>query len=468
MNGLSPSGRHAAVAAAVAASLSLCAPVASGQGVADLWRAAQQADAQIRAARYELEATELAIPIARAQMLPQIAITTGDTKINGSRDITDAAGGASASSLDYFSRSRSLSLRLALYNKEGSARISVGEAQVDAAEAIYQVRKKDLATRLGRAYFRLLFALDGVSLAQSAVETFEESVTSAASRLRGGEGTRTEVSEAEARLDRARAEVIDARDRVDVARRSLQVIVGIDTSSVVRPPSPTRVLAIEPKGLDEWLARVDSSNPEILARRLQAEVARREVGRARAGHYPRVDVIAALSRSANDTVSTLNTTTSQSSLGLQLNIPIYSGGLVDASTRQALLLVSKSEQDLEAERNTQRVEVRTQFLAVANGGARIEAFEKAVASAELALEGTRFGLRAGLRTNLDVLNAQRQVFEARRDLSEAAYNYWIARLQLKAVAGEPLDDTIDEIDRALRIPMERRRQVATSDSRRAQ
>ncbi|MCL4745576.1 MAG: TolC family outer membrane protein [Burkholderiaceae bacterium] len=464
MNGLAPSGRRAALAAAVAAAMFSCAPAAWGQGVADLWRAAQQADAQIRAARFELEATELAIPIARAQLLPQIAIAAGDTKINGSRDITDAASGASSSSLDYFSRSRSLSLRMALYNKEASARVDVGEAQVDAAGAIFKVRRKDLALRLGRAYFRLLFALDGVSLAQSAVETFEESVTSAASRLRGGEGTRTEVSEAEARLDRAGAEVIDARDRVDVARRALQMIVGLDTALVQRPPSPTRVLAIDPAGLDEWLARVDNSNPEILARQLQAEVARREVTRARAGHYPRVDMIAALSRSANDSVSTLNTTTSQSSLGLQLNIPLYSGGLVDASTRQALLLVRRSEQDLEAERNTQRVEVRTQFLAVANGGARIEAFEKAVRSAEVALEGTRFGLRAGLRTNLDVLNAQRQVFEARRDLSEAAYNYWLARLQLKAVAGESLDDTIDEIDRALRVPMERRPQVATIDA----
>jgi len=441
-----------AVAAALVAALAGMPAAASARGFADLWRDAQQADAQFQAARYELEAARFEIPIARSALLPQVSISTGDTLVNGTREQIDGIGSSVSIPLDYTARTRALSLRMPILNMDARARLNLGEAQVSSAEALYEVRRKDLATRLGRAYFVLLFTLEGVALAQAEVTAYEEALAFATRRLRGGEGTRTEVSEAEGRLDIARAELIAARDQEEIARRSLQVIVGVDTSSVVPPPGATQPLDFGAMRLEDWIARVDAKNPEVLARRTLTEVARREVKRAQAGHYPTLNAVASASLSENDSVSTLNTRYNQNAIGLQLNIPIYTGGFVSASTDQAQVRVRKTDNELEAELNTQRVEARRQYLAVVNGLARIDAYEKAVRSSEVALEGTRFGVRAGTRTNLDVLNAQRQIFESRRDLAQARYTYLQAALFLQAVAGDSLDDVVESIDRALKAP----------------
>jgi len=450
------------LAAAVAAALTaLCAPAAMAFGFAESWRAAQQADPQYRSARHELEATRYAIPIAKSQLRPQVGIATSDTKVNGSRDFTNSNGQPASTSLDYTSRSRSLSVRMPVVNMDAWARLRLSEAQVAYAEAVYQVRGKDLATRLGKAYFDLLYALEGVGLAERAVATYTEAVAFAQRRLRGGEGTRTDVGEAEARLDIAKAALIEARDYVEVARRTLQVISGQDTASVRAPEGVPTLLPVEPASLQAWLERTEANSPDVVARRLQVDAARAEVKRARTGHYPKVDAVASLSRSENDTINTLNTRINQSTIGVQLNVPIYNGGYVDATTEQALTLVRKAEEDLEAELNTQKIEVRRQFLAASTGLARIEAFEKAVRSSEIALEGTQFGVRAGLRTNLDVLDATRQLFQARRDLVQARYTYLQSVLQLKVAAGEPLDQVIEEIDRMLRTPDTGRVRVAS-------
>jgi protease secretion system outer membrane protein len=452
------------LATALVCALAAFSPAAYALGLADSWRAAQRADPLYIAAKYELDATRFAVPIARSQLLPQVAINTGDTKVNGTQDSTDTNSQVASRPLDYFARSRALTLRMPIFNKDAWARLSLSEAQVATAEALYLVRTKDLAIRLGRAYFPLLFALEGVELAKSAVQAYSEAVAFATRNFRGGEGTRTEVSEAEARLQIARAELIDAQDQVEVARRALQTIVGMDTSTVTAPATPSLLPPLDPPRLESWLERVDAQSPDVLTRRLQAEQARLEVTRAQAGHYPRLDAVAAASIAENDTVNNLNTRIRQNTIGIQLNIPLYSGGFVQASTEQALLTVRKAEQELEAELNTQRVDARRQFLAVVNGRARIEAFDKAVSASQVALEGTRFGVRAGLRTNLDVLNAERQVFLARRDLSQARYAYMLAVLQLRAVAGDSLDEAIEAIDRALRIPAPQPVQRASSGS----
>ncbi len=431
--------------------LAIAALAASGHaaavGFAEAWKAAQRADPQYRAARADLEANRFAIPIARSQLLPQVGVSVADSRVNGTREST--AGGLPSTPLDYTSRSRSLSVRMPLLNMEALARLRGGQAQVAYAEAAFQVRGKDLVTRMGKAYFELLYALDAVSLAQSAVDTYTEAVAFATRRFEGGEGTRTEVGEAEARLDIAAAQLIEARDAVEVARRTLQVISGLDAQGLRPPAGVLPVAPLAPAALEPWLARVEAGSPEVAARRLLVASARQEVERARSGHYPRVDAVAAISQLENDTINTLNTRIRQNSIGLQINIPIYSGGYVDATTDQALTAVRKAEEELDAELNAQRIELRRQYLAAGSALARVDALAKAVRSSEIALEGTRFGLRAGLRTNLDVLDATRQLFQARRDLQQARYGWLLALLQLRAVAGEPLDDIVADLDRML-------------------
>jgi len=435
------------VAGAVAAAVG---GPAHALGLLDAWRSAQQADAQYRSAKFELEGSRYVIPMARSQLLPTVSINTSDTKVNGTREVANATtGGMDSAPLDYFSRSRALNVRAPLVNLDGWARLRMGESQVELAEAVFRLRGKELALRMGKAYFDLLYALDSVGLAQSAVENYREAVANATRRFRGGEGTRTDVTEAESRLDIANAQLIEARDQVEVARRALQFVTGRDTVTV-RPPQGELVPApLQPASLEAWLEKVDERSPEIVVTRRQLDVAQRDVARARAGHYPTVYALAGLSKSQNDSIVTLNQKFSQSSIGLQVTIPLYSGGYVDAAVEQSLAGVRKAEQDIEAQLAAQRVDLRRQYLATANGLAKIEAYSRAVRSSELAVESTRGGVRAGLRTNLDVLDALRQAFQARRDLAQARYQYMLALLQLKAVAGEPLDEVVGELNRIL-------------------
>ncbi|HOA95706.1 MAG TPA: TolC family outer membrane protein, partial [Quisquiliibacterium sp.] len=403
-----------------------------------------------RAARYELEAGRQALPIARSTLRPSVNITTSDTKVRGTREFGNVAPGSPAEqNLDYMSRQRALNVRMPLLNMDGRARVRQGEAQVQYSEALFDARGKDLANRLGKAYFDLLFALDSVELAQGQVDAYRGQVAFAQRRLQAGEGTRTEVAEAEARLDLAQVNLIETRDQVDVVRRALQNIVGRDTIGVVPPTRQVEPRPLEPATLEAWLAMAEDRSPEVRARRFSVEAARHEVARNRAGHYPRIDAVAAASRLQNDSVNTLNSDINQRSFGLQVTVPIYQGGYVDATTEQAIANLRRTESDLDAELNTQRVEVRRQFLAAQNGMTKLDSYAKAVRSSEVALEATRRGFQAGLRTSLDVLDAQRQLFQSRRDQAQARYQYLLAVLQLRVSAGMPPEEAVSTLNAML-------------------
>ncbi|HPA92029.1 MAG TPA: TolC family outer membrane protein [Quisquiliibacterium sp.] len=435
------------IAASLAAALS--AP-ASGMGLLEAWNAALDADPGYRAARYELEAGRQALPIARSTLRPSVNITTSDTKVRGTREFGNVAPGSPAEqNLDYMSRQRALNVRMPLLNMDGRARVRQGEAQVQYSEALFDARGKDLANRLGKAYFDLLFALDSVELAQGQVDAYRGQVAFAQRRLQAGEGTRTEVAEAEARLDLAQVNLIETRDQVDVVRRALQNIVGRDTIGVVPPTRQVEPRPLEPATLEAWLAMAEDRSPEVRARRFSVEAARHEVARNRAGHYPRIDAVAAASRLQNDSVNTLNSDINQRSFGLQVTVPIYQGGYVDATTEQAIANLRRTESDLDAELNTQRVEVRRQFLAAQNGMTKLDSYAKAVRSSEVALEATRRGFQAGLRTSLDVLDAQRQLFQSRRDQAQARYQYLLAVLQLRVSAGMPPEEAVSTLNAML-------------------
>jgi len=424
--------------------------IATAFTFAEGFRLALEADPQFRSARFERDSGRIVLPMAQAQMRPNVSINASETKIMGTRDFTSTVEGQPTSSpLDYTSRQRGINLRMPLLNLEGRTRIRQAEVQVSFADAVFAVRGKDLATRYARAYTDLLLALESVRLADAQVETLREQIAFSNRRLSGGEGTRTEVAESEARLDIALAQRIEAKDQVEVARRTLQFIVGTETLKVVAPLSRIRATPLEPANLAAWLELGENRSPEVLARRYRVESAKFEVERQRTGHYPRIDGVASVSWSKSDTINTIDSAISQRTIGLQLNLPIYSGGSVVLATEQALAQLRQSEFELEAELNNQRVEIRRQFLAVANGIARLDAFERAVASSEVALNGTRMGLRAGLRTNVDVLDAQRQVYSSRRDLAQAQYQYLLANLQLRIAAGEAPEQAVEAADRML-------------------
>jgi len=291
--------------------------------------------------------------------------------------------------------------------------------------------------------------LDKLALADAEIAAYGAQRKLAERRRKGGEGTVTEVAEAESRLQLARAGRADALDRVAVAMRKLEGITGTPMGDlwILRPDFvPT---GVRPGQLEEWYQLAQDNNPEIRAQRKAYEMASLEVNRSRAGHMPQLDFVARATRSENETISTLNQKTAVTAVGVQLNFPLFAGGRVSALTGQAVANRERTQAELDATVNEVLVEVKRQFMAVETGVSKVAAYEKAVDASLVAAEGTMRGMAAGIRTNTDVLDAERLMFVAKRDLAQARYEFLVSILQLKTAAGVLSEKDVAEIANVL-------------------
>lgn len=434
--------------------LLLACPQAWGFGLLEAYQAALEHDPAYHSAQFEREVGMQAKPIARAALLPRLDFQGSFSNSWGDRQFpqTNARGQTEniSQSLNYQTELVALNLRVPLFNPEGIARYLQAGMEESYAEAVFSVRGNDLMDRLASAYFDLLLALDTQRLAAAQVEAFREQAKLATHYLQGGEGTLTEVAEAESRQDLANAQLIEANNTVDVARRNLQNITGLDPQAIRPVRTDFEPAALAPAKLEEWVELAVANNPSIQARRYALETARAEVDTVRAGgHLPRIDAVGSLSYNASPSINTLGYEYSTGTAGVQANLPIFSGGATFALTDKALANAKRAESDLDFELNTAQLEVKRQFLAVTNGVAKVEAYRKAVKSSEVALEGTRQGLKAGIRTNVDVLNAEQQGFVAKRDWARAKYEYLVARIKLKIASGVLTAEDVAEIQRLL-------------------
>lgn len=425
--------------------VALLAHAAQSTTLAQAYEAARSADAKFQSARHERDAGLQVVPVARAQLLPAVSVSASYFKNKGYRDIPRTATTTSREILDYDSPQRSLNMRLGLYNAENLRRYEQAKKQAAYSEVIFVTRDLDLVDRLGTAYFQVLLAKEELDLIDAQVTALSAQSQSAERRFQGGEGTRTEIAESQARLDSARAQRIDTEAGLKVAIFTLESMTGQKIDTLFRVPADFVPPALAPVNLEDWLNLAKANSPLLAARRLAVEVAEAEVSKSRAGHLPRLDLIASVSRSRSDSVNTLDQDLYQKSLGLQLNIPIYSGGYVNAVTEQALANLRRAQSDLDAEIESAETNVRRTFLASDNGMARVTAYQKALSASQTALEGARRGLTAGVRTNVEVLDAQRQVFVTQRDLAQARYEYLLARLRLLSASGSQPQQIIDDV-----------------------
>lgn len=420
-------------------------------GFAQAFDAALGNDAQLRAARYERESTQGSVPIARAALLPTVTMSVTDAINKGRREFPNSLNQQVTTNIDYAAPQASLQMRAPLFNWESISRYRQALVQSDAADAVFRVRGADLVDRLTLAYLQRLLASENISLAQTQILALEGQQLRAEQRLQRGEGTRIELAETQAQLEVARVRLVEAKDQVTVARRSLARITGLDVDVVRDMPARFRPPAMVPQRLDDWLSLANARNPSVQARTQQVEIARMAIERNRAGHYPRLDAVASLARSSNESIANLNQSSKIASVGLQLNVPIFAGFGVQASVNQSQSDLAKAEADLSNERENVALEVHKQYLAVSNGQPKIEAQERAVAAMEVALDGITRGVGAGLRTLADVLDAQSKVFSARHDLAQARYDYLLARTRLQAQSGAPLAEIVFDIEQLLAV-----------------
>jgi len=423
-------------------------------GAADLlgvYRQALENDANFLAARATTEAAREAVPQARAGLLPNLSFSGSRSKNN--TDITqNTIFGPRSSHFDYIAEGQNLTLRQPLYRRANLVQYRQAEAQVAGAELTLDKERQNVATRVTGAYFDVLAAQDQMRFAAEQKKAYYEQWQRAVVMLDKGAGTRTDRDETKARYDGVLAQEIDAANAVDLAERTLASITSRPVPAAAMAPLDALRLPLEaptPTSFDEWVALAENSNPELASLRYGIEVSHQEVEKQRSGHLPTLDLIAQRSYSASETVSIIGSQFNTNLVGIQVSIPLFSGGFVISAERQALAGLERARQQYEAGKRQMTLNLRREFNSVTQGIVKIRALEQAFKSANLAHASTEMGVKAGTRNNLDVLNASQQVFSAQRDLSKGRYDYVVARLRLKAAAGTLGEGDIELVNRWL-------------------
>lgn len=417
--------------------LTLCllqSGTASALGLIEAYEAALQNDPAYRAAVYENEAGQQNRILGRSSLLPNLSASYSNSK-NRADVTTKTTWGQNTELRDYTSMSGVIQLRQPLLHLEGIARYYQGIAQTDYSDAQFAARRQELIVRLAGAYAEAKYTEDQLALALVQRDAYAEQRRMNDRMFDKGEGTKTDMLETQAQYDLAEAQVLEAQDKVTGARNALAAIVGQEIDALDGLREDFQVRPMQPEGFDEWKALALEKNPEIAAQRHAVEAAAQEINKNRAGHAPRLDLIASSSKTSSDTINTYNQEAQTNGIGIQLNVPLYSGGYTSAVTSQAVSNHKKAKADLEAQTSQVLVDLRKYYNQVLSGALRIPAQLKSVESARLLAEATQKSVKGGMRTNLDVLNAQQQLFTAKRDLSLARYNYLLAYLRLRQSAG---------------------------------
>jgi outer membrane protein, protease secretion system len=413
--------------------------------LSEAYRLAFQNDATLRAARAAAEGRGERVPQARAQLLPSLRASA--TRYRNELDSTTAGvlGQPVNAHDEYKSYSRALVLRQPLIRPYQWADLRQAHAERDEAEQNLLQETQNLAVRVATAYLRALAAEEQLALALAQKRSYQTQVEAARRRLGAGSGTRTDIDEAQARLDLALARELEARENLGFTRRQLQQLTGLANGPLAAlEPARFPLLPPEPADVDSWILRAEHGSHEMRALQAQREVARQEVSKQQSGHLPTLDAVAQKVNSLSDNVTRLGFRYDQKSIGVELNVPLFSGGYVSSRVRQALAEVERVEQSMEATRRDLGLRVYKEFRGVLEGVLRVRALEQAVRSSETALESTRRSYEAGSRTQVDVLNAEEARVSALLDLANARYAYVLSRITLLSLAGEADAGTIAE------------------------
>jgi outer membrane protein len=429
------------------------AGVAAAEDFLATYRLAKQNDAQFASARASLEAGLEKLPQGRALLLPVInaaANTTWNDAENKDR-IQGQVGSA-----DFNSNGWNVTLTQPLFRWQNLVQYQQSQFQVLQAEAQFGQATQDLIVRVAQAYFDVLAAMDNLEFTKSNRVVIAEQLAQAKRNFEVGTATITDTNEAQARYDLALAQEIAGVNALEVAQRALQQIIGQFPEALTPLRSAVMIDPPQPSVMDEWVKGARGNNFVVRGNEAVMEIASREVERQRAGHYPTLDVVAGAQENTNQNIASVTgivsgsrSTISQNTVGLQLNVPIYSGGSVLSRTREAVGLKEKARQDLDSSRRAAEFNARQSFLNVTNGIAQVRALEQALRSSEVSLQSNRVGYEVGVRINIDVLNAQQQVFQTQRDLARARYDTILNGLRLKSAAGSLTESDVEGVNRLL-------------------
>jgi outer membrane protein len=415
---------------------------AYGDDLMQVYEAALENDAQIRAARATRNSTLEEKPQAVAQLLPTIGLSADANRVN--RDIEDAGGSSST----YENSSAKLSLNQPIYRHEYWVQLEQADQQVAKAEAEYAAAEQELMVRTAQAYFDVLSAQDSLEFAKAETEAISRQLDQAKQRFDVGLIAITDVHEAQAAYDQSRADLIAAENVLDDAWEALREIVKQKPASLSVLAEDLPLNSPVPESIEEWSNRAQQQNLSIRAADKDAAIARENISLQRAGHFPTLDLVGShtVSRTDLDTGTDVDT----SSIGVQLNLPLFAGGSVLSRTRQAEYDLEAAQEGLDAQRRSVERQVRDAYRGVLASISQVEALKASTVSAQSALEATEAGFEVGTRTMVDVLSAQRDLYQTRSNYSNVRYNYILSGLLLKQATGILSQEDLKQVNSWLR------------------
>src|ERR1700730_8936460 len=437
------------IAAAMSASLS----GAAAEDLVQIYRDALASDPVLASAKATWEATQELVPQARAGLLPAVNLAANANE----QDFNDRLRTDPTTTIHerFPSYAYTVSASQPLYRPQNSIALNQATQQVGQGDFILASSQQDLIVRVIQAYLDVLLARFNIELTESQKAAVSENLAQAKRNFEVGTATITDTNDAQAKYDQIVAQELSAQNDLDNKLATLRAIIGRAPKELKGFTGKFQPQLPVPGTLDPWVEKAISENYQVRIAQANLDIASLEVDRQRAGHYPTVDLVASFNQGYAGAAASTGANGAFASesrlglIGLQLNVPIYQGGAISSRVRQAVANQEKARQDLETARRNAQLLAQTSFSGVTNGVAQVKAFEQALASAQVSYDSNKLGLEVGVRTNLDVLNQQQQVFQTRFNLAQSYYNFVINNLRLKQAVGTLTDADVEEINRDL-------------------
>lgn len=416
----------------------------------ETYRAAQGHDAVFAAARATQRAGQEKLPQARALLLPSVTLNANDTLSNTNLTYRGASTSASPGTKNFNSYGFGVNVVQPLYRRQNQVGYAESELQVAQTDAQFNGAKQELILRVAQAYFDVLAAQDGVQLAGAQKTAISEQLEQAKRNFDVGTATITDTYEAQARSDLVSAQEIAAQSNLEIKKQALQQLTKTALGELRALNPQFQPMMLQPADVEVWVDEALQSNLQLVASRLATNLAEQEVERNRGGSHPTVDLVANYGQNyANGSSLGISNDSRTATLGVQLNMPLYQGGSIRSKVREAEANLDRAREELEGLRRNVSVQTRQAYLGVVNGMSQVLALQQALKSSESVLDASKLGQEVGVRTNLDVLNAQQQLYSTRRDFYQAEYNFLLSQLQLKAATGKLGEDDLVNVNRAL-------------------
>lgn len=425
------------------------ASTAGAESLLEAYRLALEGDPRLAAARLEHEATEQTIRQARAGLLPSVVLEL--EKTNERQNILSSQNavigtGKSRFPIDAYT----LTISQPIFKLAAWERLNQAEASVKQAQALRMAAEQALMVRVSTAYLGVLAARDNLSFASAEREAVGKQLQLAEEKVKQGLTAIGGLHDARARFAQVTAREIEARNTLDDAQQALREMTGnlARHYKSVREDIPLK--RPEPDDIEKWVETALAQNLSLEARRQAGQVAYQEVQKQRAGYYPTLNLVATRSnREQGGTVFGGGSHIETTDLSLKLNVPIYEGGSTSALTQEAVVRHHKALQEIEQERRAVERQGRSAFQGVVSSMSQVEALKQGVVAQTKALEVKQESFKAGLVTVLAVLDAQRDLYMAKRDYAKARYDYLLYRLRLKQTVGTLAEADMEALDRLL-------------------